>query len=106
MCSPFAGLPLNQSGARGSCRASSSNVPWSRACDTIMDANLTPPTQSADGDAPGKYRWALVGMLWFICFFNYADRVAISSVFPILQKQYHFTKTELGWIAAAFTWVY
>ena len=45
-------------------------------------------------------------MLWFICFFNYADRVAISSVFPILQKQYHFTKTELGWIAAAFTWVY
>lgn len=57
-------------------------------------------------DVSGSYRWALVAMLWFICFFNYADRVAISSVFPVLQKQYHFTKTELGWIGAAFTWVY
>src|SRR5579862_8688251 len=52
------------------------------------------------------YPWALVAMLWFICFFNYADRVAISSIFPILQKEYHFTKTQLGWIGAAFTWVY
>ncbi len=53
-----------------------------------------------------RYRWALVGMLWFICFFNYADRVAIASVFPVLQRQYHFTKSELGLIGAAFTWVY
>ena len=62
--------------------------------------------QAVFADSSGSYRWALVGMLWFICFFNYADRVAISSVFPVLQKQYHFTKTELGWIGAAFTWVY
>jgi MFS family permease len=45
-------------------------------------------------------------MLWFICFFNYADRLAIFSVFPLLEKQYHFTKSELGLIGAAFTWVY
>ncbi len=45
-------------------------------------------------------------MLWFICFFNYADRLAIFSVFPVLEKQYHFTKSELGLIGAAFTWVY
>lgn len=55
---------------------------------------------------PSSYRWALVWMLWFICFFNYADRLAIFSIFPLLEKQYHFTKTELGWIGAAFTWVY
>ena len=53
-----------------------------------------------------NYRWAVVGMLWFLCFFNYADRQAIFSIFPVLAKQYHFTKTELGWIGAAFTWVY
>ena len=52
------------------------------------------------------YRWTVVGMLWFICFFNYADRPAIFSVFPVLEKQYHFTKSELGLIGAAFTWVY
>jgi MFS family permease len=48
----------------------------------------------------------IVGMLWFICFFNYADRVAISSVFPILEKEYGFSKSELGLIGSAFMWVY
>lgn len=53
-----------------------------------------------------SYPWVVVGMLWFICFFNYADRLAIFSVFPVLEKRYHFTKSELGFIGAAFTWVY
>ena len=55
---------------------------------------------------PPSYRWALVGMLWFICFFNYADRLAIFSVFPVIEKEYHLSKTDLGLIGAAFTWVY
>jgi MFS family permease len=54
----------------------------------------------------GTYKWVVVGLLWFICFFNYADRTAIYSVFPLLEKQYHLTKSELGLIGAAFTWVY
>ena len=45
-------------------------------------------------------------MLWFICFFNYADRQAISAVFPALQKEFGFTATELGSIGAAFGYVY
>jgi len=57
------------------------------------------------GYAPA-YPWVVVGLLWFLCFFNYADRVAISSVFPVLEKQYHFNKEQLGLIGAAFTWVY
>ncbi|MFO0949273.1 MAG: MFS transporter [Planctomycetota bacterium] len=52
------------------------------------------------------YKWAVVGMLWFICFFNYADRQAVYSVFPLLEEEFQFTKTEQGWIAAAFMWVY
>src|SRR2546421_4545913 len=55
---------------------------------------------------PTNYRWAVVGMLWFLCFFNYADRQAIFSIFPVLKAKYHFTPTELGWIGAAFMWVY
>src|SRR5690348_14756943 len=69
-----------------------------------------PPVPSSNAPAPpsraATYRWAVVGMLWFICFFNYADRLAIFSVFPVLEKQYHFTKSQLGLIGAAFTWVY
>ena len=56
--------------------------------------------------ASPRYKWLVVGMLWFICFFNYADRLAIFSVFPLLEKELGFSKTELGVIGAAFTWVY
>ena len=28
-----------------------------------------------------NYKWFVVAMLWFVCFFNYADRQAIFSVF-------------------------
>lgn len=45
-------------------------------------------------------------MLWFVCFFNYADRQAIFSVFPVLQREFQFTKEELGLIGSAFMWVY
>src|SRR5438046_1594935 len=54
----------------------------------------------------GNYRWAVVGMLWLICFFNYADRQAISAVLPVLGKDYHFDKTQQALIASAFTYVY
>ncbi len=53
-----------------------------------------------------NYKWFVVGMLWFICFFNYADRQAVSAVLPVLQKDFGFTKSEQGLIFAAFTWVY
>jgi len=45
-------------------------------------------------------------MLWFVCFLNYADRQAISSVFPLLTRQYHFDDVQLGWLGSAFAWVY
>jgi hypothetical protein len=31
-----------------------------------------------------NYKWLVVAMLWLISFFNYADRQAIFSVFPLL----------------------
>ena len=52
------------------------------------------------------YPWAVVVMLWFICFFNYADRQAIFSVFPILEDEFGFSKQQLGLIGSAFAFVY
>lgn len=52
------------------------------------------------------YPWAVVGMLWFICFFNYADRQAIAAILPALEDEFGFTKSQQGLIAAAFMWVY
>jgi MFS family permease len=45
-------------------------------------------------------------MLWWVCFFNYADRQTISAVFPELERQFHFSKEQLGLIGSAFMWVY
>jgi MFS family permease len=45
-------------------------------------------------------------MLWFVCFFNYADRQAIFAVFPTLRQEFGFDTVELGLIGSAFMWVY
>jgi len=45
-------------------------------------------------------------MLWFICFFNYADRQAIYAVFPKLKDEFGFDNVRLGLIGSAFMWVY
>ncbi len=45
-------------------------------------------------------------MLWFVCFFNYADRQAIYSVFPLLKAELGLSDIELGIVGAAFMWVY
>jgi len=66
---------------------------------------------TATADAPAytrspRYKWAVVVMLWFICFFNYADRQAIFSIFPLLEEKFGFNEEQLGIIGAAFTWIY
>jgi MFS family permease len=53
-----------------------------------------------------KYGWYVVAMLWGISFFNYADRQAIFSVFPLLEKEMGLTPVELGLLGSSFAWVY
>jgi len=53
-----------------------------------------------------RYKWYVVGMLWWIAFFNYADRQAVFSVFPLLERQMHLSTVELGLLGSSFAWVY
>ncbi len=53
-----------------------------------------------------NYKWFVVGLLWFVCFFNYADRQAIFSVFPLLKSEMNLSDIQLGIVGAAFMWVY
>lgn len=53
-----------------------------------------------------RYRWMVVGMLWLVCFFNYADRQAIFSVFPLLKEEMGLSNVQLGIVAGSFMWVY
>ena len=52
------------------------------------------------------YKWCVVGMLWLVCFFNYADRQSIFSVFPLLRADLRLSDLELGIAGASFMWVY
>jgi MFS family permease len=61
---------------------------------------MATPTFSAN------YKWWVVLMVWFICFFNYADRQTISSVLPLLSKNFGFDDFQLGIIGSAFAWIY
>ena len=45
-------------------------------------------------------------MLWCISFFNYADRQAIFSVFPLLEREMNLTTVQLGLLGSGFAWVY
>jgi MFS family permease len=45
-------------------------------------------------------------MLWTICVCNYADRQAIFSVFPLLEREMQLTPVQLGLLGSAFAWVY
>jgi MFS family permease len=52
------------------------------------------------------YAWLVVGLLWFCGFFNYADRQAVNSVFPLLREEFQLTNTQLGILGSAFMVVY
>ncbi|MGH9718833.1 MAG: MFS transporter [Bryobacteraceae bacterium] len=52
------------------------------------------------------YKWQVVAMLWWIAFFNYADRQAIFSVFPLLEKEFGLSSIQLGLLGSSFAWTY
>jgi MFS family permease len=52
------------------------------------------------------YKWWVVAMLWFVCLFNYADRQAIFSVFPLLKQEMQLSDVQLGVVGSAFMWIY
>jgi MFS family permease len=45
-------------------------------------------------------------VLWFCGFFNYADRQAVTSVFPLLEEEFGLSKAQLGVLGSAFMVVY
>src|SRR6266849_7161363 len=53
-----------------------------------------------------NYKWCVVGMLWWIAFFNFAGRQAIFPVFPLLSREFHLSNLQLGLLGSSFAWVY
>jgi predicted MFS family arabinose efflux permease len=53
-----------------------------------------------------RYKWVVVGLFWCVYFLNQADRQVVFSVFPLLQREFGLTNTELGLLGSCFQWVY
>lgn len=53
-----------------------------------------------------SYKWLVIALLWLVCFFNYADRQAIFSVFPLLKQDLRLSDTQLALAGSSFMWVY
>lgn len=53
-----------------------------------------------------RVKWITVGLLWFVFLFNYADRQAIFSLFPLIKGEMHLTDVQLGILGSCFMWVY
>jgi MFS family permease len=70
----------------------------------VQDKISAPPKPLA-GSTP-FYAWVLVGILWVISFFNYADRSVLSAVMPQVRTDFHLTPPQLGLLSSSFLWVY
>jgi predicted MFS family arabinose efflux permease len=53
-----------------------------------------------------SYPWFLTGVLFFCAALNYADRTAVSSVFPLLQRDFGMSDVALAAIGSFFLWSY
>lgn len=51
-------------------------------------------------------QWTTVALLWMVCVFNYADRQAIFSVFPLLRHDLGLDAVQLGVVGSSFMWLY
>jgi MFS family permease len=69
---------------------------------------MTASIEKAPPAGPGlrSNKWFVVGLLWLCGFFNYADRQAVFSVFPLLGEEFHLTNVHKGMIGSAFMVVY
>jgi MFS family permease len=67
---------------------------------------VTPDAERSRFVSGAAYPWLVVALLWFCGFFNYADRQAVNSVFPLLKGEFQLSNEQLGLLGSAFMFVY
>lgn len=55
---------------------------------------------------PGKSRWYVLFLISVMYLITYLDRVNISTVAPVISKEFNFDKITMGVIFSAFVWSY
>lgn len=53
-------------------------------------------------ERPTRFRWIIIGLLFFICVNNYLDRSAIAYAITPIAAEYHLSPQKIGLILSAF----
>lgn len=64
------------------------------------------PHSSASPARTSRFRWVILGLVFFATTVNYLDRMVMGILAPDLQKLYHITDVEYGYIQSAFALSY
>ena len=51
-------------------------------------------------------KWRVLIIFWLIYLLNYADRQVLSSVLPLVKKEWLLSDTQLGALSGVFFWVF
>lgn len=71
-----------------------------------MSARVVPEQAQDEGTGLRSPRWRVTGFLMVAAAINYADRVAISAVFPALREELGLSDVTLGLVGSLFLWSY
>lgn len=61
---------------------------------------------TATTPAPGRFRYAIVALLFVVTSINYADRSILAITAPVLAGDLGINALALGWVFSAFGWAY
>ena len=51
-------------------------------------------------------KWSVLAIFWLIYLLNYADRQVLSSVLPLVKREWLLSDTQLGMLSGIFFWVF
>jgi ACS family hexuronate transporter-like MFS transporter len=57
-------------------------------------------------DAAGRYRWLVLTVFVLSSAINYLDRQTLAALAPVIESEFHLTRTEFGWILGVFSATY
>jgi len=66
-----------------------------------LGASLAAGTKKIKG-----LRWYICGLLFFVTFINYADRVSLGAMAPLLKREIGWDDAQFGWINFSFSLSY
>jgi ACS family hexuronate transporter-like MFS transporter len=52
--------------------------------------------------AATRYRWVILGLLFFATTVNYLDRIVFTVLIPVIRQDLHLSDIDYGWINSAF----